>query len=266
MTNSISFVGTSDGLPSVNRGQASFLVRLAGKQILLDAGEPCSRSLLEMGENPNDIDAVIISHTHSDHVGGLPMLLQTMWLNARDRGLPIWMPRRGIKPLREWLKTCYLFDEALPFKADWRALSLRREERIGRVRMRAFATTHLASTKAMIEKKKPGAHGVGFDSFAVVLTGGSKRIAYSGDVGDPSEVAPLCVKPVDVLIVELAHFPVVTTCSSAVNGAGGGSGSVSASRARPVSPAATMMARVWNASGVSPSARDRRIPAQTSSG
>ncbi len=208
MTNSISFVGTSDGLPSVNRGQASFLVRLAGKQILLDAGEPCSRSLLEMGENPNDIDAVIISHTHSDHVGGLPMLLQTMWLNARDRGLPIWMPRRGIKPLREWLKTCYLFDEALPFKADWRALSLRREERIGRVRMRAFATTHLASTKAMIEKKKPGAHGVGFDSFAVVLTGGSKRIAYSGDVGDPSEVAPLCVKPVDVLIVELAHFPV----------------------------------------------------------
>ena len=208
MTNSISFVGTSDGLPSVNRGQASFLVQMAGKRLLLDAGEPCSKSLLQMGEDPNDIDAVIISHTHSDHVGGLPMLLMTMWLNNRRRKqLSVWLPRRAIKPLRVWLKACYLFEEKLSFRRDWhwRALSLRREERIGRVRMRAFATTHLASTKAMFGKGNPG---VGFDSYSLLLEAGGKRVVYSGDIGEPSEVAPLCVKPVDVLIVELAHFPV----------------------------------------------------------
>jgi ribonuclease BN (tRNA processing enzyme) len=181
---------------------------LGGKQILLDAGEPCSQSLLRMGEDVNRLDAVVISHTHSDHVGGLPMLLQTMWLKQRSRVLPIWMPRRAIKPLRAWLNACYLFDEAMPFRMDWRALSLSSAARIGPVRMHVFRTSHVEYARAQLSKKKAASKGVAFDAYSILLEAGGKRVAYSADIGDTSELAPLCTKPLDVLIVELAHFDV----------------------------------------------------------
>lgn len=221
MSDTITFVGTSDGLPSVDRGQSSVLVNLGGKRVLLDAGEPCSRQLLRMGEDVNAIDAVVITHTHSDHVGGLAMLLQTMWLNQRRRKLPLWMPRKAIKPLRAWLDVCYLFDEALPFEIDWQAISVRDVMRIGSVRMRAFRTTHLDYARELVVKGAGGGStrtfaalqsglrdNIGFDAFSILVQAGGKRVAYSADMGKPGEIPRLCAKPVDVLIAELAHFGV----------------------------------------------------------
>src|ERR1700688_2799209 len=92
MSNSLQFLGTSDGLPSPDRHHASLLVRLGGQTLLFDCGEPCSHTLKRLGIDFNSIDAIFISHTHSDHIGGLPMLIQSMWLGSRERPLPIWVP------------------------------------------------------------------------------------------------------------------------------------------------------------------------------
>jgi len=199
----IKFLGTSDGLPSTDRYHASLLLRLAGRSILLDCGEPCSHSLKRTGVNFNSIDAVSITHTHSDHVSGFPMLLQSMWLERRTRPLPVWLPRGAIRPLQQWLRTCYLFDEELPFRIHWRALTETTAMRIGEVRWRACRTTHLDHTRSRFAKKYPR---VGFDVFCLCFERGSKRIAYSGDLGEPQDLGPLCAKPIDVLVVELAHF------------------------------------------------------------
>ncbi|MGD0652045.1 MAG: MBL fold metallo-hydrolase [Verrucomicrobiia bacterium] len=199
----IQFLGTSDGLPSADRFHASLLLRLAGQIILLDAGEPCSHMLKRFGVDFNAIDAVIITHTHSDHVGGLPMLIQSMWLEQRTRPLPLWMPQRAIRPLQEWLRTCYLFDEQLPFRIQWRPLTETATQRVGAVRFRAYRATHLDHTRSRFAKKYPR---VGFDAFCLCLEGGGKRIAYSADLGSPQDLRPLCAQPLDVLVVELAHF------------------------------------------------------------
>ena len=204
----IQFLGTSDGLPSADRFHASLLVRLAGQMILLDAGEPCSHMLKRSGVDFNAIDAVIITHTHSDHVGGLPMLIQSMWLEQRTRPLPLWMPRRAIRPLQEWLRTCYLFDEQLPFRIQWRPLAETPTrsvgaQRVGAVRFRAYRATHLDSASSEFKKKYPQ---VGFDAFCLCLRGNGKRIGYSADLGSPEDLRPLCDKPLDVLVVEPAHF------------------------------------------------------------
>ena len=85
MPDSVTFLGTSDGLPSPDRHHASLLVKLASRTILLDCGEPCGHTLKRIGEGFNAIDVVVISHTHADHIGGFPMLLQSMWLERRQR-------------------------------------------------------------------------------------------------------------------------------------------------------------------------------------
>ena len=47
--------------------------------LLVDAGISCRRitvSLRELGLTPEDLDAVFITHTHSDHIAGLQTLLK----------------------------------------------------------------------------------------------------------------------------------------------------------------------------------------------
>jgi ribonuclease BN (tRNA processing enzyme) len=199
----IQFLGTSDGLPSDDRYHASVMLQIAGQTILLDCGEPCSHTLKRMGVNYNSIDAVFLTHTHSDHIGGFPMLVQSMWLEQRTRPLPVWLPRRAIRPLQRWLQTCYLFDEELPFRIHWHALAGSTPSRIGPVRFRAHATTHLDYTRSRFGRRYPR---VGFDAYSLSFAGNGKRVAYSADLGNPEDLQSVCAGPLDVLVVELAHF------------------------------------------------------------
>ena len=203
MSDSVTFLGTSDGLPSPDRNHASLLLRLAGQTILVDCGEPCSHTLKRMRVEFNSIDAVFVSHTHSDHVGGLPMLLQSMWLEGRTRPLPLWTPHRAIRPLHDWLHACYLFEPLFKFRINWRAISPQKVGRVGNVKFCAHRTTHLDETRARFAKKFSR---VGFDAFSFVFEAGRNRIGYSADIGKPRDLTPLCTKPLGLLVVELAHF------------------------------------------------------------
>ena len=63
----------------------AFLVRMPGKNILIDTGLGNRLfSLLEsLGVNADEIDAVLITHTHGDHTGGLMKEGKLMFPNAK---------------------------------------------------------------------------------------------------------------------------------------------------------------------------------------
>ena len=59
-------------LASGSSGNAAFLAT-SKTRILIDAGlsvRELARRLAEIGEQPEDLDAVLITHEHSDHVAG----------------------------------------------------------------------------------------------------------------------------------------------------------------------------------------------------
>lgn len=203
MPDTVTFLGTSDGLPSPDRHHAALLVQIAGRRILLDCGEPCSHTLKSMRADFDAIDAVIITHTHSDHVAGFPMLIQSMWLEKRKRPLPVWLPGHAIEPLRRWMEACYLFPEQYKFAIQWRPLSARSRIRLGDVKVRAFRTTHLDHTRDRLAGRYPS---VGFDAHSLLIEAGGKRMVYSADLGQPEDLGPLLAQPVDILVTELAHF------------------------------------------------------------
>ena len=76
-------------LASGSSGNA-LVVLSGGTRILLDAGVSCRRitaSLAELGMGPGDLDAILITHTHTDHISGLRTLLKRtdapVWATAR---------------------------------------------------------------------------------------------------------------------------------------------------------------------------------------
>ena len=73
-------------LASGSRGNAT-LVASSRTRILVDAGISCKETFKRLraaGEEPESLDAILISHEHSDHVYGLPVL-------ARKLKLPVYM-------------------------------------------------------------------------------------------------------------------------------------------------------------------------------
>lgn len=195
-------LGTGDGWPNGDRNHSSYLYRLGKSRILIDCGESVCRSLTSRGFDWDEIDAVFISHTHSDHVGGLFMLLQGMWLDGRSQDLTIFLPGHVIKPLREMLKHVYLFDELLGFTLTFVPLGVREVVRIGNVRITAFQNTHLEGLRTAFQKKYP----LPFESFSFVISGGGKRIVHSADIGPPDDLVPLLGRSCDLLVCEFAHF------------------------------------------------------------
>src|SRR5271154_2550399 len=56
------------------KGPACFLVETGGKRLMLDLGEGPPPGLLPKVDNVGPVDALILSHGHKDHVGGLALL------------------------------------------------------------------------------------------------------------------------------------------------------------------------------------------------
>ncbi len=73
-------------LASGSRGNCA-VVSSSTTRLLLDAGLSCRETLRRMkaaGEEPDGLDGILISHEHSDHVAGLPVL-------ARKLKAPVYM-------------------------------------------------------------------------------------------------------------------------------------------------------------------------------
>ena len=200
---SLLFLGTGPGTPVRGRFCSSCLVQCGEVSLLVDAGEPCSQRLVEEGTDVAQIDAVLITHGHSDHTGGLPMLLQSAWLAPRTRALPVYLPGELIAPLRAWLEAVYLPDALLGFPVEWRAWREGEKAIPARgVEVSVFPTSHLDKLR---KRLAPAAAGK-FEVFGLDLRCAGKRIVFSSDLGSPHDLLPALTASCDVLVCELSHF------------------------------------------------------------
>jgi ribonuclease Z len=85
----LALVGTGGMLPLPNRWLSSALIRYGGHLLLFDCGEGTQISLRSLGWGFKDIDLILISHVHGDHVAGLPGLLLTQGNSGRTEPVEI---------------------------------------------------------------------------------------------------------------------------------------------------------------------------------
>jgi len=90
----VRFVGSGDSFGSGGRFQTCILVDGAGCRFAIDFGASSLIALAQQGIEHNSIDAIVLSHLHGDHCGGVPFLLIDAMLAARrTRPLTIAGPR-----------------------------------------------------------------------------------------------------------------------------------------------------------------------------
>jgi ribonuclease BN (tRNA processing enzyme) len=185
------FIGTSDAFGAGGRRQSAILVRGPSGSTLLDCGATTGSGLNELGISIDEIDAILVSHFHGDHFGGIPLLLlAARYHDERRRPLMIAGPP-GIEARVRALATAMghrVDSQEWGFPLAFEELPAGRRCEVGPVQAHSFETRH-----------SPDAipHGL------VIETGGP-RIAYSGDTGWFDEL-PRQVAGADLFICECTY-------------------------------------------------------------
>ena len=111
--------GTSSGVPMIgcecevckssdpkdNRLRSSIIINYKNKKILIDAGTDFRQQLLR--EKINSLDAILITHEHRDHTGGLDDVRALNYITKK--GIDIYCEERVAKSLRK--EYSYAFGE-----------------------------------------------------------------------------------------------------------------------------------------------------------
>lgn len=105
----LTFLGTSQAIPTRSRNHTAMLLRYEDESILIDCGEGTQRQFRKAGINPCKLTKLLITHWHGDHILGIPGLLQTLALNNYNRTLDIYGPY-GTKRFIEQMLNMFIFE------------------------------------------------------------------------------------------------------------------------------------------------------------
>ncbi len=81
----LTLLGTGCPQCDVRRFGPANLVRHAGLSLLVDCGSGVTQRLLAAHSSGRDVDAVFLTHLHSDHTVDLFQLIISSWHQGRDR-------------------------------------------------------------------------------------------------------------------------------------------------------------------------------------
>ena len=183
----VKFLGSGDAFAHGGRHQACVLVEGDRGRILLDCGTTTLTAMRKFSIDPDTIDAVVISHYHADHYGGIPFLLLDGHFSRRTRPLMILGPGDVERRLAAAAEVAFPGSSTmrLSFPVTFEELSP------GRVVGVIGGSLRVASA----------AHTPGADAVSVRLTLDGKSIADSGDTEWTDSLAALSAGA-DLLICE----------------------------------------------------------------
>ena len=75
-------LGTAASVPNADHDTVGLALRGRDWAVLVDCGGSPLYKLSRMGVDLDHIRAVVLTHRHADHIYGLPMLVQGLWLSG----------------------------------------------------------------------------------------------------------------------------------------------------------------------------------------
>jgi ribonuclease BN (tRNA processing enzyme) len=143
----IHFLGTGAAVNSPYlRTSVVLEQKTTNRHVLVDASPECSALLRRHGLTPHNIDVVLLTHLHGDHMLGLPLLLAEFFVSPNDRPLRIIGPRDTERVVRALLQLSYPDTDPSVFlekaNATFEIVTLRSEIVVAELRVRAVAASH----------------------------------------------------------------------------------------------------------------------------
>jgi ribonuclease BN (tRNA processing enzyme) len=187
----VRFLGSGDAFGSGGRFQTCILVRSSHGSTLIDCGASSLIAMKRFGVDPNSVEAVLLSHLHGDHFGGLPFLILDGQFSRRTRPLTIAGPPGVEERVRAAMEVLFPGSSQTRQRFDLRfvELAVEAETLVGSVLVTAF----------------PAEHASGAPAFALRVECDGRTIAYSGDTAWTEGLIRVA-DDADLLICEAYYF------------------------------------------------------------
>jgi len=104
------FCGTGSPMPDRLRAGPCLAIVAGGKLFVFDVGDGAQETLTQMGLSPSRIEAIFLTHFHSDHIDGLGALGLQYWAGgAASAPLPVYGPP-GVERVVNGFNEAYAID------------------------------------------------------------------------------------------------------------------------------------------------------------
>jgi len=163
----VRFLGSGDAFGSGGRLQTCILLDSGSSRILLDCGASSLIALKRADIDPNDIDAILLTHLHGDHFGGVPFFLLDAQFSRRSRPLLVAGPPGTTKRLFDAMEVLFPGSGGVQrkFATEVRELAEGVTYDVGKARVTPYEVIHAC----------------GAPPYALRVELAGRTIAYSGD-------------------------------------------------------------------------------------
>jgi ribonuclease BN (tRNA processing enzyme) len=184
----LTIAGSGDAFGSGGRFNTCFFLETTKGTLLVDCGASALVALKAYGLDPDRIDAIVLSHLHGDHFGGLPfLLLDAQFLARRNRPLTIAGPPGTRQRLDALLEVFFPASTANKWRFRWTVVEIE----VGRP---TDVIGHSVISAEVV-------HYSGAPSTALRISDGERCFAYSGDTEWVEALIPIA-DAADLFVIE----------------------------------------------------------------
>lgn len=175
--NSLAFTFLGTGAPpvSLRRAGPSHLVEAAGRKVLVDCGSGVSQRLVAAGHRGADIDLLIVTHEHSDHLVDFYQLVVSSWHQGRDRPWRVLAPAPALANMRAQYEA-FARERSLRIAFEKRPDATGLEVIFEELREGIVSGLGDLTIEAFLVDHKPVE-----PAFGLCFSHGSSRVVFSGD-------------------------------------------------------------------------------------
>lgn len=164
----VRFLGSGDAFGDGGRFQTCIQLQSDGVNVLLDCGASSLIAMRRFGVHPADIQAILLTHLHGDHFGGIPFfILDAQFFSPRSSPLVIAGPAGVESRVKEAMEA--LFPGSGSTRQKFEVRFIEYQDRVP-VEVAGATVTPFEVV-----------HASGASPYALRIEAGGHTVAYSGD-------------------------------------------------------------------------------------
>ena len=192
----LTLLGTGCPVVDKSRYGPAHLVRSDTASVLIDCGSGVTQRLLSAGSSGRDIDAVFLTHLHSDHIIDFYQLIASSWHQGRDRPQVVYGPR-GTRRYVEGLMDLWEAERSQRIEHELRpSIKALEVEIVEFSHGETFGFGDLTVSAIEVD------HRPVRDAFGFVFEQGGSKLVFSGDTA-PCDSLAEAARGADLLLHEV---------------------------------------------------------------